>query len=66
MLGPVARNQVAPAAVGHPNAVVDGSPRRKFIDAIKAYGEKYRDAVRNGFKNRLDSGMSGLKFVFEQ
>ena len=50
----------------HANAVGEGSPRRKFIDAIRAYGEKYRDAVRKGFGNRLGSGTSDLNFAFER
>ena len=50
----------------HVSALGDGSPRRRFVDAIKAYGEKFRDAVRYGFRNRLDSGAPDLKFVFEQ
>ena len=50
----------------HVNALGDGTPRRRFIDAMKAFGDKYRDAVRSGFRNRLRAGASGLKFVFEQ
>lgn len=50
----------------HANAVGDGSPRRRFVDAVKTFGEKYRDAVRKGFRNRLGSGESGLKFSFER
>ena len=50
----------------HATAVGEGSPRRRFIDAVKAFGGKYRDAVRNGFRNRLGAGVSGLKFKFEQ
>ena len=50
----------------HATAVGEGSPRRGFIDAVKAFGGKYREAVRNGFRNRLGAGVSGLKFNFEQ
>lgn len=50
----------------HVEAVGDASDRRRFIDAVKAFGEKYHDAVRKGFRNRLGSGMSGLKFSFKQ
>ena len=47
----------------HKNAV-DGTPRRAFVDAVKAFGEKYREAVRQGFRGRLDGGAPGLKFSF--
>ena len=49
----------------HVNAVGDGMPRRKFVDAVKAFGDKYRDAVRTGFRNRLGAGPSGLTFTFD-
>ena len=48
----------------HVNAVGDGTPRRKFVDAVKAFGDKYRDAVRTGFRNRLGAGPPGLTFTF--
>lgn len=50
----------------HVNSVGDGTPRRRFVDALKAFGEKYREAVRKGFSNRLGTGGTGLKFAFEQ
>ena len=50
----------------HASAATDGTPRRGFIDAMKAFGEKYREAVRKGFRNRLGAGASGLKFKFAQ
>ena len=49
----------------HRNAV-DGTPRRAFVDAVKAFGKTYREAVRNGFRNRLGAGASNLKFDFQQ
>lgn len=49
----------------HRNAV-DGSPRRGFVDEVKAFGAKYREAVRNGFRNRLDAGATGLKLDFQR
>ena len=50
----------------HVNAVGEGTPRRRFIDAMKAFGNKYREAVRNGFRSRLDAGAPDLKFTFER
>ena len=49
----------------HRNAV-DGTPRRAFVDAVKAFGETYRGAVRNGFRNRLGTGALNLKFDFQR
>ena len=49
----------------HRNAV-DGTPRRGFVDAVKAFGEKYREAVRQGFRGRLNSGAPSLKFEYRQ
>lgn len=49
----------------HKNAV-DGTPRRAFVDAVKAFGEKYREAFRQGFRGRLASGAPGLKFEYRQ
>ena len=50
----------------HMTALGDGTPRRGFVDAAKAHGERYREAVRNGFRNRLGAGTSNLKFDFQQ
>ena len=50
----------------HMTAVGAGTPRREFVDAVKYYGERYRDAVRNGFRNRLTDGASNLKFDFQR
>ena len=50
----------------HVNAVGDGTPRRGFVDAMKAFGNKYREAVRRGFRSRLDAGAPDLKFAFER
>lgn len=50
----------------HVEAVAGGSDRRRFIDAVKAFGDKYRDAVRKGFRNRLGGELSGLKFSFDR
>lgn len=50
----------------HVEAIGDGSDRRRFVDAVKAFGEKYRDAVRKGFRSRLGGGQPGLKFSFKQ
>ena len=47
-------------------ALGDGTPRRGFVDAVKAHGERYREAVRNGFRNRLGAGTSNLQFDFQQ
>ena len=47
----------------HRNAV-EGTPRRAFVDAVKAFGETYREAFRQGFRGRLASGAPGLKFSF--
>ncbi len=68
---------VNPAAFGFPpergarwveskwhRSAVDGMPRRAFIDAVKAFGETYRDAFRQGFRGRLSDTASGLKFSF--
>lgn len=49
----------------HSNAV-DGTARRAFVDAVKAFGEKYREAVRQGFRGRLDGGAPSLEFAFER
>ena len=49
----------------HKNAV-DGTPRRAFVDAVKAFGETYREAVRQAFRGRLASGAPGPKFFFAQ
>lgn len=49
----------------HKNAV-DGTPRRAFVDAVKAFGETYREAVRNGFRGRPGAGASNLKFEFQR
>ena len=49
----------------HRNAV-DGTPRRAFVDAVKAFGAKYREAVRQGFRGRLNGGTPGLKFEYRQ
>ena len=44
---------------------IDQSPRRKnFVEAAKAFGAKYREAVRAGFRNRLGGAVPGLKFEF--
>ena len=49
----------------HRNAV-DGTPRRAFVDAVKAFGAKYREAVRQGFRGRLGIGTPSLKFEYRQ
>ena len=49
----------------HTNAV-DGTPRRAFVDAVKGFGESYREAFRQGFRGRLASGAPDLKFTFER
>ncbi len=47
--------------------VIDESPRRKkFVEAAKAFGARYREAFRAGFRNRLGGGVSGLKFEFSE
>ena len=50
----------------HANSVGGGTPERRFVDAVKAFGETYRAALRQGFRNRLDGGAPGLKFAFER
>ena len=50
----------------HVNAVGDGTPRRRFVDAVKAFGDKYREAVRKGFRSRLGAEAPGLEFAFER
>ena len=50
----------------HVKAVGDGTARRRFVDAVKAHGETYRDAVRDGFRNRLGDEASNLKFDFQR
>lgn len=50
----------------HEASVDDASPRGKFIEAAKKFGEKYRDAVRRGLQNKLGGGAPGLKFSFRQ
>ena len=54
----------------------DGGGFRRQREAPKApisrlrskmtFGETYRDAVRNGFRNRLGGGASNLKFEFQR
>ncbi len=51
-------------SVWHPKAIVAGSPRQKFISAIKAFGEQYRQAVGNGLRTRL-AGVSVPAFVYD-
>ena len=48
----------------HASAIRDGSSRQKLIDAIKSFGERYREAVHNGFRNRL-AGASVPAFVYD-
>ena len=48
----------------HKNAV-DGTTRRAFVDAVKAFGDKYREAVRTGFRNRLGAGPPVPAFTFD-
>lgn len=50
----------------HANAVADGTPERRFVDAVKAFGKKYRAAMREGFRGRLDGSAPNLKFSFER
>ncbi len=50
----------------HVRAVGEDTPRRRFVDAVKAHGERYRDAVRDGFRNRLGAGASNLRFDFQR
>ncbi len=50
----------------HANSVGDGTPERRFVDAVKAFGETYRVALRQGFRNRLGAGAPGLTFAFER
>ena len=35
-----------------------------FVDAVKAFGEKYREAVRAGFRKKLEAVDPGLEFVY--
>ncbi len=49
----------------HPNGIARSPGRRLFVDAVKAFGAKYRDAVRAGFLNRLEAGIDGLNLEFE-
>ncbi len=37
-----------------------------FVDAVKAFGEQYREAFRAGFKNKLGAVAPGLKFVYPE
>ena len=46
-------------------SIVEGSPRSKFITAIKAFGAKYREAIRNGFSSRL-AGSSVPSFTYDR
>ena len=47
--------------------VIDESPRRKkFVEAVKAFGAEYRKAVRAGFRNGLGGGVPGLKIEFSE
>ena len=50
----------------HANSVADGTPERRFIDAVKAFGETYRAALRKGFRGRLDNGVPQPKFDFQR
>ncbi len=50
----------------HADAIEESPRRKKFVDAAKAFGAKYRDAVRSGFRNRLGGGVPGLKFEFAE
>ena len=50
----------------HVSAVGEGTPRRRFVDAVKAFGQEYRKAVHDGFRNRSSGEASGLKFAFER
>ena len=50
----------------HADAVGDGSPRRKFVDAAIKFGEAYRAAVGRGFRGGLGGGATGLKFSFQR
>ena len=50
----------------HVNAVGEDTPRRRFVDALKAFGGKYREAVRKGFSNQLGAGAPALRFDFQQ
>lgn len=45
-------------------SIIDGTPRSKFIATIKGFGAKYREAIRNGFRNRL-AGTSVPSFTFD-
>ena len=47
----------------HPAAVGEAPRHQKFIEAAKAFGAKYRDALGAGFRNRFGTGDSGLEFV---
>ena len=50
----------------HVNAVGEDTPHRRFVDALKAFGGKYREAVREGFSNKLGAGASNLRFDFQR
>ena len=52
------------ASAWNAKSIIDGTPRQKFIAAVKAFGAKYREAVRNGFRNRL-AGASVPSFAFD-
>ena len=63
----VAAHGMAVAGFRHlTSRIGEGTPRRRFVDAVKAYGERYREAVRKGFRKRLGEGVPGLEFAFER
>ena len=48
----------------HVEAIEDSPRRKRFVEAAKAFGSKYREAVGAGFRNRLGAGVPGLKLEF--
>ena len=50
----------------HPEAVSDAPRRRKFIETMKTFGARYREAVRAGFRNKLGAGDPALELVFKE
>ena len=49
----------------HRVGIARSMARRSFMEAMKAFGAKYRDAVRAGFLNRLEASIDGLKLEFK-
>ena len=52
----------------HPEAVSDAPRHRKFIETMKTFGARYRDAdaVRAGFRNKLGEGDPAPELVFKE